>query len=194
MSKTPVRILATVTIAIVVISTLFGCSQLSSSPSTAPPAKGTAESTGQVKPIGQATPAQQAKPAEAEPAAGAPASPAKKVVLRIGSAALGQARLNPWIARDQGDYQNLGMMYEPFAMPMMDGTVKPWIAKSWEYKPDQSAWIYHLDERAKWSDGQPLTSDDVKYTFETAFKYDLPLGATVKPFVKSIDSSSKRSR
>ncbi len=112
--------------------------------------------------------------------------PAEKSILRMGWSESPQAGMNPFLARNEGDYMFLGLMYEPLCMPMMDGTVKPWIAKSWEYKAEEDTWIFHLDERAKWSDGEPLTADDVKFTFETAYEYNFPLGSTTKAFVESI--------
>lgn len=112
---------------------------------------------------------------------------AKKSTLRIGWSESPQAGMNPFLARTEGDYVYLGLMYEPLAMPMMDGTLKPWLAKSWTYSSTDSSWTFVLDDRAKWSDGQPLTADDVKFTFDTAYKLDLAIGATTKAFVKSVD-------
>jgi peptide/nickel transport system substrate-binding protein len=113
--------------------------------------------------------------------------PVKKSTLRIGWSESPQAGMNPFLARNEGDYVFLGLMYEPLAMPMMDGTMQPWLAKSWTYNSADSSWTFVLDERAKWTDGQPVTADDVKYTFDTAYALDLPLGATTKAFVKSVD-------
>jgi peptide/nickel transport system substrate-binding protein len=39
------------------------------------------------------------------------------------------------------------------------------LAKSWEKSTDGKTWTYHLHEGAKWSDGTPLTANDVAYTF-----------------------------
>ncbi len=99
-----------------------------------------------------------------------------------------QAGLNPFLARNEGDYLFLGLIYEPLCMPMMDGSVRPWIAKSWEYEAGENAWVFHLDERAKWSDGEPLTAEDVKFTFETAYQYNFALGSITKEFVDSIQA------
>ncbi|MHB8868818.1 MAG: ABC transporter substrate-binding protein [Thermoleophilia bacterium] len=95
--------------------------------------------------------------------------------------------MNPFLARNEGDYMYLGLMYEPLVMPMMDGTVEPWLASSWEYDAADSTWTFKLDEKATWSDGQPVTADDVKYTFDTAYEYDLALGSATKAFVQSVD-------
>lgn len=94
--------------------------------------------------------------------------------------------MNPFLIRNEEDYVFLSPIYEPLCMPMLDGSVDPWIAESWEYDADEDTWFFYLDERAHWSDGEPLTADDVKFTFETAWENDFNLGANTKPFVESI--------
>ncbi|MCL6443987.1 MAG: hypothetical protein K6T83_11110 [Alicyclobacillus sp.] len=37
----------------------------------------------------------------------------------------------------------------------------PWIAKSWSWSKDKKTLTMHIDPKAKWSDGQPVTSEDV---------------------------------
>ncbi|MDK3157131.1 ABC transporter substrate-binding protein [Kamptonema cortianum] len=42
---------------------------------------------------------------------------------------------------------------------------EPALAKSWEVADDQRTWTFHLRRGVKWSDGAPLTADDVIFTF-----------------------------
>ncbi len=44
-------------------------------------------------------------------------------------------------------------------------TVKPGIAHAWSVEPDQKTWTFKLRTGVKWSDGQPLTADDVVFTW-----------------------------
>jgi peptide/nickel transport system substrate-binding protein len=44
--------------------------------------------------------------------------------------------------------------------------VKPWLASSWEVSPDGKTWTFHLAPNMKFSSGDPVTADDVVYTFE----------------------------
>lgn len=108
--------------------------------------------------------------------------------LNIGWSESPQAGLNPFLARNEGDYLFLGLMYEPLCMPLMDGSVEPWIAESWEFDEAQNAWVFHLDERARWSDGTPLTAHDVAFTFDTVYAGDFPMGSTTKAFVDSVEA------
>lgn len=46
-----------------------------------------------------------------------------------------------------------------------DTTLLPYLAKSWEISQDGLTYTFHLDDKAKWTDGQPVTADDVVWTF-----------------------------
>jgi peptide/nickel transport system substrate-binding protein len=47
--------------------------------------------------------------------------------------------------------------------------VIPWLAKSWEVAPDGLTWTYHLRKGAKFSDGHPITSEDVLFSFQLIY-------------------------
>jgi peptide/nickel transport system substrate-binding protein len=46
----------------------------------------------------------------------------------------------------------------------------PGLAQSWKSSPDKKTWTYTMRPNLKWSDGQPLTSEDVAYTINRARK------------------------
>ena len=45
----------------------------------------------------------------------------------------------------------------------------PSIAKSWEMGADGLTWTYHLRKGARFSDGHPITSDDVLFSFQVVY-------------------------
>ncbi|WP_129666259.1 ABC transporter substrate-binding protein [Phytoactinopolyspora endophytica] len=58
-------------------------------------------------------------------------------------------------------------MYDPLIRWNQDDfTPAPGLAESWEVSEDELTWTYHIDPNATWSDGEPVTADDAKFTFE----------------------------
>ncbi|MBF2000535.1 MAG: ABC transporter substrate-binding protein [Synechococcales cyanobacterium M58_A2018_015] len=45
------------------------------------------------------------------------------------------------------------------------GELKPGLAESWEISPDQRRIVYTLRQGLKWSDGEPITVDDIVFTY-----------------------------
>lgn len=46
------------------------------------------------------------------------------------------------------------------------GDVIPWLAESWTVSDDGTTWRFVLRDGVRWADGQPLTADDVAFTFQ----------------------------
>jgi len=46
------------------------------------------------------------------------------------------------------------------------GRTIPWLASSWQHSPDSKEWRITLRDSVRWHDGQPLTADDVVFTFD----------------------------
>src|SRR6185436_3419351 len=65
----------------------------------------------------------------------------------------------------------------------------PWLADSMEYNDDFTQLTIKLNKDAAWSDGQPLTSKDVLYTFDGQLKNDkLPYHSSFDQFVKDMSA------
>ncbi|MFD2757398.1 ABC transporter substrate-binding protein [Gulosibacter faecalis] len=47
-----------------------------------------------------------------------------------------------------------------------DGSPTEGLAESWETEEDGARWVYHIREGMQWSDGEPITSEDVKWTYD----------------------------
>lgn len=52
-------------------------------------------------------------------------------------------------------------------------TFKPLLARSYEWSPDRKTLTVHLREDAVWSDGVPVTADDVRFTWQAATHPDI---------------------
>lgn len=59
-----------------------------------------------------------------------------------------------------------GMMYETLlGMNGLTAEYEPGLAESWTISGDKKTFTFRLDPRAKWSDGKPVTAEDVAWTF-----------------------------
>jgi peptide/nickel transport system substrate-binding protein len=45
-------------------------------------------------------------------------------------------------------------------------TMLPLLARSWEFSPDRTALTFHLRDDVQWSDGVPVTAEDVRFTWQ----------------------------
>lgn len=56
------------------------------------------------------------------------------------------------------------------------------LADSWETEEDGAVWVFHLNENAKFTNGEPVTAEDVKFSFEAyaASSYGSPRVSLVK--------------
>ncbi len=57
----------------------------------------------------------------------------------------------------------------------------PGLAESWSVAPDQKTWTFKLRHGLLWSDGQPLTADDVTFTWDVIYNPDI-INMTVDQF------------
>ena len=75
---------------------------------------------------------------------------------------------NPYFNTNQGgDFGAQGLLYEElYFTNLYTGQTSPWLAASYSYSTDLTQLTFHLRPGVKWSDGQPLTSADVKFTFD----------------------------
>lgn len=99
----------------------------------------------------------------------------KATTLRVLSAP-GQPNpdfFNPFYNTNQGgDFGAQGLLYEPlYFTNLYNGEQTPWLAQSVDHDATLTQWTFHLRTDVKWSDGQPLTSEDVVYTFELMKQY-----------------------
>ncbi len=62
-----------------------------------------------------------------------------------------------------------GLLWETLMQQSVDeaGTSHPQIAEAFAYPEDYSSATYRIDPRARWHDGQPITPEDIIWSFET---------------------------
>ncbi len=78
---------------------------------------------------------------------------------------------NP-ILPEGGPADGLGLVYETLTESPLDETYASYghIAEAWAFPPDYSSTTFRLNPKAKWQDGEPITAEDVIWSFETTVK------------------------
>lgn len=105
------------------------------------------------------------KPRERAAAPGAPVTKGGTVAIAMSS---DFQALNPILATDQ--YTNELIQYGLYTpLIQFDSALNavPYLAESWEMLGDTGV-VFHLRKDVRWHDGQPVTAEDVKFTFDMA--------------------------
>lgn len=92
----------------------------------------------------------------------------ERVVLRVGDTQ-NWSSLNPTAGYLFADYEVWNMQYATLTNKAADDfSVEPGLAESWDVSEDGMTVTYTLREGLTWSDGEPLTSEDVVWNITTA--------------------------
>jgi oligopeptide transport system substrate-binding protein len=89
-----------------------------------------------------------------------PSEPHGPQVLRL-SQRNEPADLDPALASLPDDFFVIRALSEGLVVPTGAGAPQPALAESWEVSPDQLTWTFHLRPNASWSNGDPVTADDL---------------------------------
>jgi len=72
---------------------------------------------------------------------------------------------NPFLAILASSTGILRFQYENLVQYGTNNEPVPGLADKWETSSDGKTWTYHIRDGMKWSDNQPLTADDIAWTF-----------------------------
>jgi oligopeptide transport system substrate-binding protein len=103
---------------------------------------------------------------------GTPPAPYGKQIYRspiIGSD-LDIASFDPALSPDLYSEQAITMVFNGLVTFDDNLQIQPELAQSWEQSPDGLQWTFHLRPNLVFSDGTPLTSADIAYSFDRALQ------------------------
>jgi peptide/nickel transport system substrate-binding protein len=86
------------------------------------------------------------------------------------------------------DYSVGQMIYPALDQWTSGAQPAPDLAKSWTHSPSGSTWTFSLYPNAKWSDGKPITANDVAFTFATILKYKATYAAIDDLYITGLTS------
>lgn len=106
----------------------------------------------------------QSKPAEDTSSGDQASSGGETLIIR----AIGDPQsFNPNISPDDNLFPMAQNMFNRLVKLDASKQIIPDLAESWEISEDAMEITFHLKQNAKWHDGEAVTSEDVKYTFDT---------------------------
>lgn len=99
--------------------------------------------------------------------------------------------MNPFIVKGV-PADNIGLIYQTLLTGSSDETFTEYglIAESIEMPEDRSYVTFNLRKEAKWSDGQPLTADDVVWSFNTLMEKGAPFYASYYSDVEKVTADN----
>lgn len=92
--------------------------------------------------------------------------------------------LNPLSSYEQQSYEIIALVYDPLVRYDEELNPSAALADEWSVSKDEKTWSFHLNKDAKWHDGEPVTSEDVKYTYELML--DTGLGYMYSSYLEGI--------
>jgi peptide/nickel transport system substrate-binding protein len=107
-----------------------------------------------------------ARPPESKPAAQAAGTPKRGGELRVtGSTSRSVPEgFDPHLVN--GSMRAASLMFESLTELKGDYTPAPLLAESWSPSPDNTVWTFNIRKGVRFHNGRPLSSDDVRYSFE----------------------------
>ena len=106
--------------------------------------------------------------------------------------------LNIYTAASAFDQEIADLLYPKLAYEEDDfqqgpPTFHPGLASSWDLSPDGMRLTFHLDPRASWSDGGPMTAADVLLSHRAASSPEVAwAGIDVKEFIRDVSTPDPR--
>jgi peptide/nickel transport system substrate-binding protein len=177
---------------LMIVGMVLGACGTTATPTTAPAAPATAVPPTAVP--ATAVPAAPAAPTAAPVMAGTTALPRNETLYFNGQQWGTVVCWNPYssncnnaMAIAQQDNARVTMFETPYLYDMLDGKVYPLLADgAYAWDAGKTKITFKIKAAAKWSDGTPVTADDVAYTWATHIKYNDNVGAGDKPYIKNI--------
>lgn len=94
---------------------------------------------------------------------------------------------NNALAVTQQDSARVPMFETPYLYNMMDGQVYPLLADgAYSWNDARTELTFSIKSVAMWSDGTPVTAEDVAYTWATHVKYNTPTGSGNVDYIEDI--------
>lgn len=89
-------------------------------------------------------------------------------------------------------YARMSFIFDTLVWKDSSGEIIPWLAESWTSSDDGLSWTFTLREGVQWQDGEPLTADDVAFTFRYFTEQPNPWSSARADVVKEVEAVDAR--
>lgn len=100
-----------------------------------------------------------------EPATTDAAPSNERVTIRLAASTQGGGFPTPFAGIRGPGRLKATLMFDTLTFPDVTGEARPWLAESWETSDDGLTWTFNLLDGVVFHDGEPLTADDVVFSF-----------------------------
>jgi peptide/nickel transport system substrate-binding protein len=118
---------------------------------------------------------------------GGSSSSGSAALVRIGSSGTIDS-LSPFLLTLLGAAELETIQYPSLVQYDSTTAITPDFAQSWTFSPDHKALTLKLATNGKWSDGQPITADDVAWTYNTIIKDAAGGAAALAPYIPDVSN------
>ncbi len=95
--------------------------------------------------------------------------------------------INPLLSdQNQIDQRLVDLIFDGLTRYDESGLLIPALADSWSVSDDGKVYTFQLNETARWQDGQPVTSNDVLFTYSLLKQDDFPASEKMKSIWKNV--------
>lgn len=125
--------------------------------------------------------------------AGASASDSTAPVTFIEGTINDMRTVNPWKALETPEYEVLSLNFDMLENFNKDNLqAAPGLASSWTQSDDGLTWTFTIRDDVKWQDGEPLTADDIAWSYNKTLDCELgnSLDYLVPDLTKSIEATN----
>ena len=98
--------------------------------------------------------------------------------------------LNPIAVKDHGEFMELRMIYDRLLRIGPDGKPVPWLATGYKLL-DPTTIELTIRDGQKWHDGNPVTIEDIKFSFEYQKKWKAPFFYAALQLIEELEITGK---
>ena len=96
--------------------------------------------------------------------------------------------LNPYLVSNASEEFVISLVFDTLLDCDMGGSLVPNLAQGWELADDGVTLVFRLNTQARWHNGEPVTVEDVLFSFELVLREQLPGMARIAALIDRVEA------